>query len=82
MDRLAAPPGAEVLGLLELLEVHGVVDVGDDDLVGVDESGGALEEEALEDDDVGPVGVLAQAGAGGGDDLEAVGHDKIGRAHV
>jgi len=58
--------------------VHRIVDIGDDDLIRVDEPWRPLEEEALEDDDVGPVGVLAQAGAGGGTALQYERYEVLG----
>ena len=64
LDRVHPAVRAEVLGLLELLEVHRVVDVRDDDLAAALDPERGLQQEALEDDHVGPAGRLAQAGAG------------------
>ena len=83
VDRGATAVLAEVLRLLELLEVHRVVHVGDEDLVRLDEPPRLLKQEALEDDDVGPVGVGPDVFAGGGMDLEPVMGDVLdaGRRH-
>ena len=50
--------------------MEGVVDVGDDDLRAVAQPRRRLEQEALEDDHVGPVGELAQSRTAGREDLE------------
>jgi hypothetical protein len=52
----------ELAALLEHLEVHGVVDVGDDDLVGAAQRVELRHGVALEDDDVGPRLQLGERG--------------------
>ena len=70
-DGLATTDGSKVLGLLQLLQVHRIVDIGDDDLIRVDEPWRPLEEEALEHNDIRPVSMSAQMIALGVVDLEA-----------
>ena len=66
-----APDGSQVAGLLELLQMERVVDVRDQDRRAGIEPGRRLEQEALEDDHVRPIGQRAQRGdPDGGEDLE------------